>query len=849
MKIKEISDDEVSKSLNISEIDNINNINNNNKNNNSLENVEKVVEDDYKKFLYSNIFIHLNKGEMDECIELIEKDHSLVFSTEDHYGMTILHLASQKKMRRLVKRILDIVSDDDLLSTKFNIDTVDLNNNTALHYACTSSINDITTLTQQQQQQQQQQSIEPINNNNNSSDINSFMYLKEKKSNRYSIVKLLLERGASSSISNKMNLLPIHLSCKEVDFKIVELLIDNHNDRMVNMMEPQAKVLDSINFSLLFQSLQNSSDKFLTNHEKERNEKKKDIILSKIDPTLKCIKNGPNCLHYSLSNLKRIKEVTLSLFLSFITTDNNSPISSCSSSSSSSSTSPTISTSNSPTQISQDLSMLERNHPLIKLIKLLLQKSCKPNHIDETTGKTPFHQFIEIFPTEENDLIEFLKIDDQQVQQILQQRQPQLQSPPQQNFIIENHHREEFKNMISNLIYSITRLFQQHKYDFTLSSQKSIMESDKDIEETPLGQCCIYPTKKFILEQILNFFKNQQQSNNNTNSNNNLYNEKIINSINSRGQPPLFIACSYGNIECVDLLLENGADPNIKDKYGSTMLHESLNFKHYEIVKKLVLCGANVNEKMSVFPQSAPLHIAASQLSFEMCHFFVEHGALLNVLDSEKQTPKDIVLQQHQQILLSTNQDEIENYQELKDFFEFHIQINLVEISSFVVFKGDYKKKIREFIHSKERNSKIVDKYMEQIFSDSNNMNNTNDGNNDGDQKKLKEEILDQLVSNNDQIQIPLKEIKSSTKRIKIKSSKDILFKYVNLYHQTFNHLLHIIQNRFKPSTTSNEITIEQFEKNFIKSITLLPNVSLNSKDDQNLDFIRDDDEIVIEFY
>ncbi|KAN0031721.1 hypothetical protein ACTFIV_005587 [Dictyostelium citrinum] len=841
MKIKEINDDEID--LKQRSTPNNNNNNNNNSNNNNSKGVETIktttTEDDYTKYLYSNIFKHLNKGEMDQCIELIEKDHSLVFSTEDHYGMTILHLASQKKMRRLVKRILDIVSDDDLLSTRFNIDTVDLNNNTALHYACTSSINDITTLTQQQQQQSIDQITNNINNNNSDSDINSFMYLKEKKSNRFSIVKLLLERGASSSIPNKMNLLPIHLACKEVDFKIVELLIENHNDYSVNMMEPQAKVLDSINFSLLFQSLQTSSDKFLTNHEKERNEKKKDIILSKIDPTLKCIKNGPNCLHYSLSNLKRIKEVTLSLFLQFINNNNNnnnnntSPTSSTSSSSSSSSTSDSTSP-----QISQDLSMLERNHPLIKLIKLLLQKSCKPNHIDETTGKTPFHQFIEIFPTEENDLIEFLKIDDQQVQQILKQQPQQSTQRQNNNFIIDNQHKEEFKNMISNLIYSITRLFQQYKYDFALSSRKSIMESDKDIEETPLGQCCIYPTKKFILEQILNFFNNQQKqyiNNNNNNNNNNqdLYNEKIINSINSRGQPALFIACSYGNIECVDLLLENGADPNIKDKYGSTMLHESLNFKHYQIVKKLVLCGANVNEKMSVFPQSTPLHIAASQLSFEMCHFFVEHGALLNVFDSEKQTPKDIVLQQQQNIESSNDQEEIENYQELKDFFEFHIQINLIEISSFVVFKGDYKKKIREFIHSKERNSKIVDKYMDQIFNVDND-----------------EEKLDQLVSNSDQIKIPLKEIKSSTKRIKIKSSKDALFKYVNLYHQTFNHLLHIIQNRFKSSTTSNEqITIEQFEKNFIKSITLLPNVSLNSKDDQILDFLRDDDEIVVEFY
>ncbi|EGC38183.1 hypothetical protein DICPUDRAFT_149165 [Dictyostelium purpureum] len=784
MKIKEINED-------VKEVKGINSIS------------------DENQLVYSSIFKHLNRGEMDQCIELIERDHSLVYSTEDHYGMTVLHLASSLKMRRLVKVILDIVSDDDLLSRNFDINKQDNNGNTSLHYACASSISEITSPNPSQQQQISPTPIVP-----EPSDINSFMYLKEKKSNRYSVVELLLERGASPTLANKTNMLPIHLACKEIDYKTVELLIENNDDQDIKISEPHAKVLDAFNFSLLFQSLQPSI--YLTKHEKERNEKKKDIILSKIDPSLKCVKQGPTCLHYSLSSLKKIKDLTISLFI-----NNNDSLASSTSSLSSSSSSSSHSSTSSPNtsklhqQQSKDINIVERNHPLIKLIKLLLQKSCKPNHIDETTGKTAFQQFIHIFPSDENELNEFLNV-------------PNADS--------ENNFNEIFKEMIKVLIFSVTRLFHQYKYDFSLPSEKSIMESDKDIEETPLGQCSMYTSKLMVLEQLLNFF-NQTKIQGNESSEENY--QRVIDSLNNRNQPALFIACSYGNTKAVDLLLEAGSSPNMLDKFGCSMLHESLNFKHYDIAKKLILCGSDVNLPMSVYPQSTPLHIAASQACFDMCHFLVDHGSLLNVYDSEKQTPKDIIEKISQDLdgfftSNSTNdlseQEFKEQIQDLIDFFQYHVQINLVQISSFVVFKGDYKQKIHQFLKSKERNPNIVDKYMNEVFKES--------------------DKLDALIDSSNIVQIPLKEVKTMTKRIKIKTNQDSLFKYVNLYNQTYHHLLNVIRNRFKPINNNIIATsiesVEQFEKNHIKSIILLPNVLIS--DDKDIEFIKDDDEIQVEF-
>ena len=48
---------------------------------------------------------------------------------------------------------------------------------------------------------------------------------------------------------------------------------------------------------------------------------------------------------------------------------------------------------------------------------------------------------------------------------------------------------------------------------------------------------------------------------------------------------PLLAAVKSGNLECVKILLEHGADYNIIYKNGGTVLHSAAFFKRFDILK------------------------------------------------------------------------------------------------------------------------------------------------------------------------------------------------------------------------------------------------------------------------
>lgn len=116
-----------------------------------------------------------------------------------------------------------------------------------------------------------------------------------------------------------------------------------------------------------------------------------------------------------------------------------------------------------------------------------------------------------------------------------------------------------------------------------------------------------------------------------------LNNGADVNVKDTHGRTLLFNAAwhSYDNI--CKLLLKHNAGINDKDKYGNTPLHTAAANGHTKICKLLLEHRADVNAKND--DNSTPLHEAAGRGYTEVCKLLIEHGADMSGKDDTGNTP------------------------------------------------------------------------------------------------------------------------------------------------------------------------------------------------------------------
>jgi ankyrin repeat protein len=103
------------------------------------------------------------------------------------------------------------------------------------------------------------------------------------------------------------------------------------------------------------------------------------------------------------------------------------------------------------------------------------------------------------------------------------------------------------------------------------------------------------------------------------------------------GDTPMHAAAGKGHTEIVALLLEHGADANVRDQNGQAPLHDAASNGHFQVVRLLLAKGADVNAEMH--DDLTPLHNAARSGNAQIVRLLLDRGADVNAKSADGKTP------------------------------------------------------------------------------------------------------------------------------------------------------------------------------------------------------------------
>src|SRR5437879_9762327 len=116
---------------------------------------------------------------------------------------------------------------------------------------------------------------------------------------------------------------------------------------------------------------------------------------------------------------------------------------------------------------------------------------------------------------------------------------------------------------------------------------------------------------------------------------------RVNESTPEEGFTPLSLAAFFGHPEAVTVLLEYGADVNLKptSRFANTAVDAAVSGDHADVVRILLAAGANPNVRSEA--NYTTLHKAAVHGNLEVVRMLLDHGADVSAVRDGGHTPLD----------------------------------------------------------------------------------------------------------------------------------------------------------------------------------------------------------------
>jgi len=113
-----------------------------------------------------------------------------------------------------------------------------------------------------------------------------------------------------------------------------------------------------------------------------------------------------------------------------------------------------------------------------------------------------------------------------------------------------------------------------------------------------------------------------------------------VDHVDPAGETALFHVIGSGSSEAFELLIENKANIQLRDRSGDSLLHKAATFNRENFSNRLIELGIEVNSTNKV--GSAPLHYAVRSGNKGIVQLLIDKGAKIDLRDMDSKTSIEV---------------------------------------------------------------------------------------------------------------------------------------------------------------------------------------------------------------